>query len=232
MATPENDTPDAFKGLLYPGMENSQELFILRNWIIIMEVTCWVCRTFAHIRIMLDTGKMLGGALTWWWQLAPVNQSVAPEIPNTDSLIPEKPMAPKVHVAPLVVPLAPLVRTPKELYNKFWCMKVPKFEGSTNPIKVDNWLVDLQVILNFLRLNDQEKVLCASFMLRKDARLWWETVQIQWDVSEMTWKDFVDELKEKYFNTEVMEALQDEFNSFHLDILEFLRPNNSLLSQA
>ncbi|GMN19321.1 hypothetical protein TIFTF001_046937 [Ficus carica] len=93
-------------------------------------------------------------------------------------------------------------------------MKVPEFKGSTNPIEIDNWLIDLQVILNFLRLNDQEKVLCASFMLRKDARLWWETVQIRRDVSQMTWEDFVDEFKEKYFNTEVMEAQHDEFNSF------------------
>nr|GMN27635.1 hypothetical protein TIFTF001_051606 [Ficus carica] len=52
-------------------------------------------------------------------------------------------------------------------------MKASKFEGSTNPIKADNWLVDLQ-----------------------------ETVQIRRDISQMTWEDFVDEFKEKYFNTE------------------------------
>ncbi|GMN27167.1 hypothetical protein TIFTF001_046119 [Ficus carica] len=93
-------------------------------------------------------------------------------------------------------------------------MKAPEFEGSTNPIEADNWLIDLQVALNFLRLNDQEKVLCASFMLRKDARLWWETVQIRRDVTQMTWEDFVEEFKEQYFNTEVMEAQQDEFDKF------------------
>ncbi|GMN65393.1 hypothetical protein TIFTF001_034469 [Ficus carica] len=145
---------------------------------------------------------------------APVNQPAALEIPNADLVIPENPIAPEVPVVPLVVPPAPLVRTPEELYDKFRCMKVPKFEGSTNPIEADNWLVDLQVILNFLRLNVQERVLYASFMLRKDARLWWKTVQIRQDVSQMTWEGFVDEFKEKYFNTEVMEAQQDEFTSF------------------
>ncbi|GMN47386.1 hypothetical protein TIFTF001_016572 [Ficus carica] len=30
----------------------------------------------------------------------------------------------------------------------------------------------------------------------------------------MTWENFVDEFKEKYFNTEIMETQQDEFNSF------------------
>ncbi|GMN71478.1 hypothetical protein TIFTF001_053408 [Ficus carica] len=57
----------------------------------------------------------------------------------------------------------------------------PEFEGSTNPIEADNWLIDLQ---------------------------------IRRDVSQMTWEDFVEEFKEKYFNTEVMEAQQDELNNF------------------
>ncbi|GMN66860.1 hypothetical protein TIFTF001_035922 [Ficus carica] len=145
---------------------------------------------------------------------APVNQPAAPEIPDVDPVIPENPIAPEVPVVPVAVPLAPLVRTPEELYDRFRRMKAPEFEGSTNPIEADNWLIDLQVALNFLRLNDQEKVLCASFMLRKDARLWWETVQLQRDVTQMTWEDFVEEFKEKYFNTEITEAQQDEFNKF------------------
>ncbi|GMN35242.1 hypothetical protein TIFTF001_048433 [Ficus carica] len=145
---------------------------------------------------------------------APLNQPATPEIPYVDPVIPENPIAPEVPVVPVAVPPAPLVRTPEELYDRFRRMKAPEFEGSTNSIEVDNWLIDLQVALNFLRLNDQEKVLCVSFMLRKDARLWWETVQLQRDVTEMTWEDFVEEFKEKYFNTEVMEAQQDEFDKF------------------
>ena len=30
------------------------------------------CGTLAHIRIILDTGMMLGDALAWWWQLSDV----------------------------------------------------------------------------------------------------------------------------------------------------------------
>ncbi|GMN72222.1 hypothetical protein TIFTF001_051963 [Ficus carica] len=145
---------------------------------------------------------------------APVNRHAAPEIPDVDPVIPENPIAPEVPVAPVAVPPAPRVRTPEELYDSFRRMKAPEFEGSTNPIDADNWLIDLQVILNFLRLSDQEKILCASFVLKKDARLWWEAVQIRWDVTQMTWEDFVDEFKEKYFNIEDMEAQQDELSNF------------------
>ncbi|GMN18640.1 hypothetical protein TIFTF001_049828 [Ficus carica] len=144
---------------------------------------------------------------------APVNQPAAPEIPDVDPVIPENPIAPEVPVAPVAVPPAPRVRTPEELYDSFWRMKAPEFEGSTNPIDADNWLIDLQVILNFLRLNDQEKILCASFVLKKDARLWWETVQIRWDVTQMTWEDFVEEFKEKYFNTELARLCPHLFSS-------------------
>ncbi|GMN32885.1 hypothetical protein TIFTF001_044733 [Ficus carica] len=142
MASLEKDTPRACKGLLYPGGLRAQ-------------------------LAQQNQGPPDAGVPP-----APVNQPAASEIPNADPVIPENPIAPEVPVVPLVVPPAPLVRTPEELYDKFWLMKAPEFKGSTNPIEADNWLVDLQVILNILRLNDQERVLCASFMLRKDARLW------------------------------------------------------------
>ena len=46
---------------------DSQELFVLRNGINTMEAVYHVCGTFAYIKVMLDTGKMFGDALAWWW---------------------------------------------------------------------------------------------------------------------------------------------------------------------
>ena len=40
----------------------------------------------------------------------------------------------------------------------------------TDPIEADNWLIDIQVILDFMGLTEHEKVLCASFALKNDAR--------------------------------------------------------------
>ncbi|GMN26841.1 hypothetical protein TIFTF001_040917 [Ficus carica] len=64
------------------------------------------------------------------------------------------------------------------LYERFRRMKVPKFEGPTDPIEADNWLIDIQIILDFMGLTEQEKIMCASFALKKDARHWWMTVQM------------------------------------------------------
>ncbi|GMN65050.1 hypothetical protein TIFTF001_034114 [Ficus carica] len=216
MAMTGNDTPDAFKGLLHPGMEYVGYWDDI-GWCLSLVVATRamppkrrkaqtqdvdLAAQMNELRqMMLAQQQEIGGLKAQLAQQnqgppdagvppAPVNQPAAPEIPDVDPVNPENPIAPEVPVAPVAVPPAPLARTPEELYDKFRRMKAPEFEGSTNPIEADNWLIDLQVVINFLRLNDQEKVLC------------------------MTWEDFVEEFKEKYFNTEVMEAQQDEFDKF------------------
>ncbi|GMN61372.1 hypothetical protein TIFTF001_030470 [Ficus carica] len=107
----------------------------------------------------------------------------ANEVPPQDNPVP--PVAPQVpevrQGAPqnFEVPLAPagiqanppLVREDL-LYERFRRMKAPEFEGSTDPIEADNWLINIQVILDFMGLTEQENVLCASFALKKDARHW------------------------------------------------------------
>ena len=99
------------------------------------------------------------------------------------------------------------------LYERFRRMKAPEFEGLADPIAADNWLLDIQVILEFMRLSEQEKVLCASFALKKDARHWWTTVQMRRNVMIMDWQDFVAEFRTMYYNQEVLANQHDEFTN-------------------
>ncbi|KAL5546726.1 hypothetical protein UlMin_006413 [Ulmus minor] len=62
-----------------------------------------------------------------------------------------------------------------------------------------------------MRLTDQERMACASFMLKKDARHWWVTVKMTRDVMVMSWAEFVREFKQKYYNSAILRAQQDEF---------------------
>ncbi|GMN64930.1 hypothetical protein TIFTF001_033989 [Ficus carica] len=107
----------------------------------------------------------------------------------------------------------PLIREDM-LYEHFRRMKVSKFEGPTDPIETDNWLIDIQVILDFMGLTEQEKIMCASFALKKDARHWWMTVQMCRNVTTLSWQNFVTEFKVMYYNREILAAQQDKFNSF------------------
>ena len=99
------------------------------------------------------------------------------------------------------------------LYKRFKRMKAHEFEGLTDPIAADNWLLDIQVILDFMRLTEQEKVLCASFALKKDAKHWWTTVQMRRDVTAMNWQDFVTEFRAMYCNQEILANQHDEFTN-------------------
>ena len=62
-------------------------------------------------------------------------------------------------------------------------------------------------------LTDAEKVKCASFVLKKEARYWWDTVAQRKDVGQMTWPEFIKEFKDKYFNPLAMSAQQTEFSN-------------------
>nr|GMN22787.1 hypothetical protein TIFTF001_043576 [Ficus carica] len=74
---------------------------------------------------------------------------------------------PQAHQVPPVVPQVPEVQ-----------QEVPR---------------NVEVPLAPVGLTEQEKVLCASFALKKDARHWWMTVQMCRDVTTMSWQDFVTE---------------------------------------
>ncbi|GMN64473.1 hypothetical protein TIFTF001_033541 [Ficus carica] len=119
----------------------------------------------------------------------------------------------EVPLAPAGMQVNPLLVRDDLLYERFRRMKAPKFEGPSDPIATDNRLIDIQVILDFMRLTEQEKVLCASFALKKDARHWWMTVQMRRDVTTMSWQDFVTEFRIMYYNREVLAVQQDEFTN-------------------
>ncbi|GMN47586.1 hypothetical protein TIFTF001_016767 [Ficus carica] len=125
---------------------------------------------------------------------------VAPQIPEVNQGVPQNPEVPLAPVAPAGTQANPPMIREDLLYERFRCMKVPKFEGPTNPIEADNWLIDIQVILNFMGLMEHEKVLCTSFALKKDARHWWMTVQMCRNIANMSWQDFVAEFRGMYYN--------------------------------
>ncbi|GMN29795.1 hypothetical protein TIFTF001_047960 [Ficus carica] len=162
-------------------------------------------------------------------QLAQLNQRPqvnevpppADQVPPVAPPVPDIPRNDGIPIAPAGVPVdLPPVREDL-LYERFRRMKTPEFEGTMDPIAADNWLIDIQVILDVMRLTEQEKVLCASFALKKDARHWWMTVQMRRDVTAMSWQDFVAEFRTMYYNREVLAVQQDEFANLKQGTMTF-----------
>ena len=98
-------------------------------------------------------------------------------------------------------------------------MKPPLFEGSVNPLDAEEWLSTMETILDFMELRDDEKIICATYVLRKEARYWWDAVKTRRNIREMTWTDFVYEFNKKFFNPTALSAQQTEFLNFKQDNL-------------
>ena len=79
-------------------------------------------------------------------------------------------------------------------------MKPPLFEGSTDPLDAEEWLSTMETILDFMELNDDEKIIYAAIVLRKEAYYWWKAVKTRRNVRDMSWADFVYEFNKKFFN--------------------------------
>ncbi|GMN22528.1 hypothetical protein TIFTF001_043534 [Ficus carica] len=132
-------------------------------------------------------------------EVPPQDNRVSPVITPVPDVQPEVqlevPRNAEVSIAPVGVQVNPPPTWEDLLYERFKRMKAPEFEGPTDPIAADNWQIDIQVILDFMRLTEQKKVLCASFALKKDARHRWMIVQLRRDVTTMSWQDFVMEFR-------------------------------------
>ena len=64
---------------------------------------------------------------------------------------------------------------PQPVRREYLCerlckMKPLSFEGSTNPLDTEEWISTMETILDFMELNDDEKIICAAYVLRKEAR--------------------------------------------------------------
>ena len=75
----------------------------------------------------------------------------------------------------------------------------------------------METILNFMELKDDEKIICVAYVLKKEARYWWDAVKSRRNVCEMSWEDFVYTFNKKFFNSMALSAQQTEFLNFKHD---------------
>ncbi|XP_062093672.1 uncharacterized protein LOC133799688 [Humulus lupulus] len=78
----------------------------------------------------------------------------------------------------------------------------------------EDWLKSVKAVFDHMELNDHQRVLCASHLLKRDARIWWDMVKQTHDLYTMTWADFVQEFSKKYYNAAILVTRVDEFVTF------------------
>ncbi|KAG6473219.1 hypothetical protein ZIOFF_067132 [Zingiber officinale] len=97
------------------------------------------------------------------------------------------------------------------VYKQFRELGPTEFKGTTDPIVAEGWIRSLETIFDFMQLTDADKVRCAIFMLRDDARVWWEGVRLTVDLTTLTWADFKEIFYGKYFTVDNRTRLAREF---------------------
>ena len=82
---------------------------------------------------------------------------------------PQKAAAPAVRREPLLI-----------LYKK---AKPVDFDGIGDPLIAQGWFKTTETIMEGMDMSNNKKVKCASYSLMMDGRIWWETVQLKYDVN-------------------------------------------------
>ena len=95
-----------------------------------------------------------------------------------------------------------------------------------DPAVAKEWVSMIEKIFEFVQIEDEEKVKYVIYMLRKDARNWWEVVAKSMDVAVMTWAEFLREFNSKYYSQVVINSKVAEFTRLqqeNLLVLEYVR---------
>ena len=66
----------------------------------------------------------------------------------------------------------------------------PVFEGGLDPFRAEQWMGMISSILDSMGVVGHDRVNSATYVLRDDARTWWEVVSQTRDTTVMDWKEF------------------------------------------
>ena len=65
-------------------------------------------------------------------------------------------------------------------------------------------------MFDFMKVEGADRVACATYMLREDARIWWAVTSQIRDVSTMSWEQFHEVFNRRYFSDVVRKSKKDE----------------------
>ncbi|XP_075481181.1 uncharacterized protein LOC142521891 [Primulina tabacum] len=104
-------------------------------------------------------------------------------------------------------------RPQHDVYDQFWRLGPREFSGTTDPFAAKSWIRSLEVHLSYLNMRDADRVMCATYMFRDDASVWWEGAEHGIDLDTLTWVRFKEVFYEKYFTADDRGRLKREFMS-------------------
>ena len=74
--------------------------------------------------------------------------------------------------------------------ERFRRLDPPTFEDVIDPTAADDWLRTLENMFQYSRVPIDERVMCATFMLRGSTGHWWDMISSIEDITTMSWDRF------------------------------------------
>ena len=97
------------------------------------------------------------------------------------------------------------------VYERFRKQSPSTFDGGADPTEAEQWMSMIKIVLDFMGLVGNDRVKCATYTFRKDARTWWDVITQTRDITSVTWEEFVRLFNEKYYNEAGRQTKVDEF---------------------
>ncbi|XP_075499203.1 uncharacterized protein LOC142537584 [Primulina tabacum] len=116
---------------------------------------------------------------------------------------------------------------PKAMYERFHKLDPKDFGGTTDPMVAEDWIKSIDVIFTFMDLQDADRVRCASYLLKGDARLWWEGSSPSVNMQTLTWEGF----KEVFYYNYFTDVDQKDIETYRQDKSPFRHLSDSFNSQ-
>ncbi|XP_073137631.1 uncharacterized protein [Henckelia pumila] len=97
------------------------------------------------------------------------------------------------------------------IYKRFLELGPPEFKGETDPLIAEQWFQAMETAFEFMQITDAERLRCATYMFRDDARVWWNGAKAALNLTTLTWNGFKDVFYGKYFTVSTRNRLAREF---------------------
>ena len=125
-------------------------------------------------------------------------------------------------------------KTPETAIQKLSRFKkfAPKpFKGAATPTEAEEWLEEVETILDALRTEEDDKMIFTEFLLHGEARQWWKMEREKKTGGDHTWKEFQGLFLRRYFPISVHERKRKEFLNLTqgcMSVLEYDKEFNKL----
>ena len=85
----------------------------------------------------------------------------------------------------------------------------PQYDGEADPVRFENWLAEMEKLLEVINCPAHLKVKLASFYLSGPAELWWRSVKAT--MTDTFWDDFLITLRQQFYPPSLQRKKENEF---------------------